>query len=258
MDNELEQLFDNRLKFKLLLDTINNPDLISYLKDNNIPEKFGLMLLVQMNLLEIANVETLVGILQSQCDSIQECANLLEQSIELDLVDYNGDWFIVRHKFKPDLLQKVKSLIYPLPMTTEPVTLKTNNDSAYSYIGSESVILKPKLNYHTNEVCLSHLNKMNKIALSINNINKTKNKVKPKKGDTQLKVNQKQQRLNKFMSEVNDVYSHLMMQGNKFYLAHKYDKRGRIYACGYHIQYMGNEYQKAVIELYNKKVIKDE
>jgi hypothetical protein len=258
MDNELEQLFDSRLKFDLLLKTINNPDLLTYLKDNDIPEKFGLMLLVQMNLLEIANIETLVGILQSKCDNVQHCANLLEKCIEIDLVDYNGKWFLVRHKLERNLLQKVKALIYPLPMTSKPNILKTNNDSAYSYIGSESVITKPKLNYHTNEVCLSHINKMNNIALSINNIDKTKNYVKPKKDDTAVTLNQKKQRLNKFMSETNDIYTHLIMQGNKFHLAHKYDKRGRIYPCGYHITYSGNEYQKSVIELFNKKVINDE
>lgn len=35
---------------------------------------------------------------------------------------------------------------------------------------------------------------------------------------------------------------------DKFYLTHRYDKRGRIYPTGYWINYQGNDFAKALIE----------
>jgi DNA-directed RNA polymerase len=39
-----------------------------------------------------------------------------------------------------------------------------------------------------------------------------------------------------------------MAGGNRFWLTHKYDKRGRTYCQGYHVSYQGNDYNKACIE----------
>ena len=41
----------------------------------------------------------------------------------------------------------------------------------------------------------------------------------------------------------------MVSQGNRFYLTHKVDKRGRIYAQGYHITTQGTAFKKAMIEL---------
>jgi DNA-directed RNA polymerase len=46
-----------------------------------------------------------------------------------------------------------------------------------------------------------------------------------------------------------------MMLGNEFYLTHRYDKRGRCYAQGYHVNPQGNDWNKAVIELAEKEVV---
>jgi DNA-directed RNA polymerase len=43
--------------------------------------------------------------------------------------------------------------------------------------------------------------------------------------------------------------------GNRFYMTHKYDKRGRTYSQGYHINPQGNDWNKAVIEFADKEVI---
>lgn len=47
----------------------------------------------------------------------------------------------------------------------------------------------------------------------------------------------------------------LIHQGNEFYLTHKYDKRGRLYSCGYQVSTQGNSFQKAVVELRHKEII---
>ena len=41
----------------------------------------------------------------------------------------------------------------------------------------------------------------------------------------------------------------MMALGNEFWLTHKYDRRGRTYAVGYHINSQGTDYNKAVLEL---------
>ena len=43
--------------------------------------------------------------------------------------------------------------------------------------------------------------------------------------------------------------------GNKFYLNHKVDKRGRIYCSGYHITTQGTAFKKASIELAHEEIV---
>jgi DNA-directed RNA polymerase len=47
----------------------------------------------------------------------------------------------------------------------------------------------------------------------------------------------------------------MVEMGNRFYLTHRYDKRGRTYAQGYHVNTQGNCWNKAVIELADEEVV---
>jgi len=38
-------------------------------------------------------------------------------------------------------------------------------------------------------------------------------------------------------------------------MTHRYDKRGRVYCMGYHVNYQGTPWNKAVIELADKEMI---
>ncbi len=74
-------------------------------------------------------------------------------------------------------------------MVVEPRKLKTNSDTGYLVSGFHgSVILKN--NHHEDDVCLDHLNRLNRIKLQINEqtavmvSNKWKNLDKPKNGET--------------------------------------------------------------------------
>ena len=44
-----------------------------------------------------------------------------------------------------------------------------------------------------------------------------------------------------------DVLAGLMAQGNRFHLTYKYDKRGRTYAQGYHVNPQGSDWNKACV-----------
>ena len=51
-------------------------------------------------------------------------------------------------------------------------------------------------------------------------------------------------------------FYHLMVEcGNTLYLTHKVDKRGRIYAMGYHISSMGTPFKKAMLELAKEEIV---
>ena len=51
------------------------------------------------------------------------------------------------------------------------------------------------------------------------------------------------------------VFAMLINEGNRFYLTHKYDKRGRTYCQGYHVSYQGNTYRKAILQLADKELV---
>jgi DNA-directed RNA polymerase len=39
------------------------------------------------------------------------------------------------------------------------------------------------------------------------------------------------------------------------YLTHRYDRRGRIYCTGYHVNEQGTDYHKAVLEFADKELV---
>ena len=249
--NELE--FDSNHCIKLLYEYFNTQQLKNHCKENDIPYELGINLLIQMSLHNVCNIETLVGLLDIN-NNPQETANNLIKCIKSDLVDYSTDsnLFFVRYIPNEDILTKIKEFIYPLPMLVDPEDLTFNGQSPYKTYNTHR-IMGHKMNRHNDDICLDHLNRVNKIALSLdeNVISTCKNKWKVNKEETKKS-------LGIFMKTVNDIYQSLLIHGNKFYLSHKYDKRGRTYCEGYHISYMGNQYQKACISLTRKEKIRHE
>lgn len=58
--------------------------------------------------------------------------------------------------------------------------------------------------------------------------------------------------------ETNNVIQYLLDNGNKFFFGWKYDKRGRSYSQGYHINPQGNEYRKAMLQFSDKELLTEE
>lgn len=57
--------------------------------------------------------------------------------------------------------------------------------------------------------------------------------------------------------ETDNVIQYLLDNGNTFFFGWKYDKRGRSYSQGYHVNPQGNEYRKAMLQFSNKKMLTD-
>lgn len=140
---------------------------------------------------------------------------------------------------------------YLPPMVTQPRTLHNNKDSAYLTIKEESLILKSG-NHHGGDICLDSLNRFNAVELSLDlDMLSTYDEDPTYLLDTEKKKEQ----FDKMQRESYQVYADLVQAGNVFHLAHKYDKRGRTYAQGYHVSTQGNKFKKAIINFTEKEVI---
>ena len=262
-----EKLFNKNQLIPRLRNEFNLPEIISILEEHEIPIKFGLDLLVQMSLHKRTKIIVLVGLLighfKDEEEPAQECVNMLKRAAEADLVDYSmfRNEFIVVYNITQDIQDELDQYQFPLPCLVPPKLLKNNMDTGYHSfpVNTGSVLLK-KGNHHDDDVCLDHLNKMNQTAMTINTEvarlikNQWRNLDKPKEGEDQKKYQARVKAFEKYDKASHDVMQHVYMAGNIFYLTHKYDKRGRCYSQGYHVNTQGNPWNKAVVEFAHQEI----
>lgn len=261
---ELERLYDKNQLMPRLREVFRNSDLdfINRFREIGIPEAFGLDLLAHMALRKRCNVSTLVGILRHHFDDSQLTANALTKAVEADLVDYDlrKQIFIVIYTISEEIQRDLDRFQYPLPMVIPPLEVKNNLDSGYIQ-SKRSIILKD--NFHTDDVCLDHINRVNQMKFSINFDtasmikNSWRNLDKPKEGETYEEYQQRKRAFEKYDQTAREVIDLLVQEGNEFYLTHSYDKRGRVYCNGYHVNYQGNPWNKAVIEFADKEPLNE-
>jgi hypothetical protein len=173
---------------------------------------------------------------------------------KLDLIDIDLEGGIYS-VLEPDdeELSWINNAMYPLPHIIEPKEVHNNWESPYITYNNNT-ILGSTQNRHDKDICLDHINRVNKIALQINTSMLSVAKNKWKTSDTNKDTYQS---LKEFTKKEQDTINSIIVLSNKFYLSHGYDKRGRTYCRGYYINPMGNEYQKSLVELYDKEFIND-
>ncbi|WP_051299002.1 hypothetical protein [Marinobacterium litorale] len=148
------------------------------------------------------------------------------------------------------LMNFIRQTKYLPPMVCPPEVITSNYDSGY-LTKKESMILGWNA-FHEGNICLDSINKFNQVPLSLNvELLKTYSEA-PKQ---LLTDPEKQEQWEKFVTDSYVVYRDLVKQGNKFWLTHKVDKRGRTYAQGYHVSSQGNAFRKAILELHDKEVV---
>ena len=260
---ELETLFNkNQLITRIKSEFINceSFDFTAYFEANDIPAGFGFDLLVQMNLHKRCDLATLIGVLNKHYENVQTTAEMLEKCARLDLVDWSPHFnlFIVKATISQDVQDDLDRFQYPLPMVTRPRLVRTNRDTGMLNTGG-SLILKN--NHHEGDICLDHINRSNDIKFTINFHvadmvkNQWKGLDKAKPGEPKADFDKRKKAFIKYDKTAREVMQIVTEHGNSFHLLHKYDKRGRTYSCGYHINYQGAAWNKSVIELFNKEVI---
>lgn len=136
------------------------------------------------------------------------------------------------------------------PMVCEPLPLTHNFSSGY-LTHNDSLILGSG-NHHDGDICLDVLNLMGKVALTLDTEFLSQVEETPTyELDTPEKIDQWQ------AFKKQSVYFYMLMVecGNRFWLNHKVDKRGRIYAHGYHITTQGTAYKKAMLEFADGEIV---
>lgn len=225
---------------------------------------FALDLLTQMALHKRCNLPTLVGILRKHfepaLESSQLAADALHKAVQSGLVDWNAalKLFIVRFTITEDVQRDIDRFQYPLPMVVPPQLVADNHDTGY-LTSRNSLILRK--NHHDGDICLDHINRVNAIRFTLDYDtarmikNRWRNLDRPKQGETKLDFAKRVKAFEKYDRTAKDVMTKLFQHGNEFYLTHKYDKRGRVYCQGYHVNYQGAPWNKAVIELADKELV---
>lgn len=149
-----------------------------------------------------------------------------------------------------EVVDFINNSAYLPPMVCEPLELNSNYDSGY--LSHKDSLILGKGNHHDGNICLDVLNTLNKVALKLDVEFLRTTDEEP---TFDLDTAEKRDMWLNFKSESAHMYARMHNLGNEFYLTHKVDKRGRIYAQGYHISTQGSSYKKAMLELANEEVV---
>ena len=148
------------------------------------------------------------------------------------------------------LIHYIDQSQYLPPMVCAPLEVTSNYTSGY-LTHNDSLVLG-KGNHHNGDLCLDVINLLNQIPLSLDTSLLSKLEEDP---TFDLDTPEKRQHWDAFKRQSYEFYLMLAQYGNRFYLTHKVDKRGRIYAQGYHINTQGTAFKKAMVELAETEVI---
>ena len=138
--------------------------------------------------------------------------------------------------------------MFPLPMLAPPKKLKKNFSSPYTS-ASESVMLGHIRNHHDGEMCLDVINIQNSSRLSLD-LDFMASVSMPSKLGPKMYA--------QFTDQLNTVAGHIDDANNLFWLAHRIDKRGRLYTKGHHVNYQGTPWQKACVVLHDEEPLTSE
>ena len=262
----LEQIHFSNQTLSKLRKTFSQPVIIDHLREHGIPLDFGLEFLAQIGLHRRANFKTMFGLLhhhfsEGKDEGLQNCADMIEAAIEAGLCNYDplSREMTVAVAIPADVQAELDKFQYPMPMVCKPKPLSSNRHSAY-LTGGSGVILK-RYNHHDDDVCLDHLNRLNCVELCLNMDtarmieNTWSNLQRQKDDETRDQYLKKVKAFVKYDTSARDVMQFVFISGNKFHMTHRYDKRGRTYAQGYHINPQGNEWNKAVVEFSTKELV---
>lgn len=274
-DNQkmIETFFNARQTKPLIQkELLSSQTVIDTIRASELDENFVLDLLCHMVLAKRSPVNALVGMLhhhfQSNFQPMQATADALEKAIQAQLVlwDPEKEQVVIRFEVSSTVHTLINQYQYLPPMIVPPRKISRvpgyNRGSGYLTVHTDSLILKN--NHHDGELCVDNLDNYNQVPLQLNIkvatlINNTwKNLDKPREDETYEEYMKRDKAFDKYQKDTAFTMALLVEMGNRFYVTHKYDKRGRTYAQGYHINPQGNCWNKSCIELADEELINQE
>jgi hypothetical protein len=207
-------------------------------------------------------------------DSVQTIAEVLAVLTETNVFDLNKHHrnasiqVISNIQFSDELSKFIEYSCYLPPLVCKPKKLVNNRSSAYYTHNNDSHILGGGFNHHDGNICLDVLNARNAIPLSLDVEFLCTVEEEPTHDLDTIETDEdlsdwkiadmvRKQKANwaSYKEQSYYFYSLMVNQGNRFYLDHKVDKRGRMYDCGYHITPQGTSFKKAMINLADKEPV---
>lgn len=261
---EQEKLYNKNQLMRRLRAEFNEPEVVNYCAENALPVDFTTDFLATMALHKRTTISTLVGSLchhfENLKDQLQVTADMIYAMIDHDFADWDhiSKMVVIRLEILDSVQEEIDRYQYPLPMICEPAKVKTNRDTGY-YTSRGSIILKN--NHHDDDVCLDHINRVNQTVYALNADtvrliqNEWRHLDKAKEDETFEDFQKRVKAFRKYDRVSREIIESLILAGNRFHLTHRYDKRGRTYAQGYHVNTQGNSWNKAVVEFADKELV---
>lgn len=267
---ELEELHHKNQLLPRLRAEFEIEEIFDHADEHDLDHEFIVDLLAQMVLHKRATASTLIGILwrhftdnHEDTTGFQHCADAIVKAAEVDFIDWHqlAQQFVLRIDVSDDVYADLERYQYPLPLVVLPKEVKTNRDTGYWSMGCAKGSLILRGGHHDDDICLDHINRVNRTALRVNPEtaemvqNQWRGLDRQKTDETKEEYLRRVKAFEKYDRTARDVMQHLFMAGNRFHLSHKYDKRGRCYAQGYHVNPQGNDWNKAVIEFADGELV---
>lgn len=172
-------------------------------------------------------------------------------AFDIDKADKMASLTLVsRFNLPVNLVDFIENSQYLPPMVCKPLELTHNFSSGY--LTHNDTLILGTGNHHDGDICLDVLNLMNSVPLRLDTDFLCKVEEEP---TFELKDQETTDQWNIFKKQSYKFYNLMVQCGNKFYLTHKVDKRGRIYSMGYHITTQGTAFKKASIELAHEEIV---
>jgi hypothetical protein len=250
---------------KNLEELFNRNQLMDVLRQQFSPlteDPFQLDVLCQIYLHKQADVPTMVGLFSPKWGEPEDVGKMLIEAVEADLLDFDieTERFIVKYTLTNDVEEILARYQFPLPMVVRPLKVQNNTMGSGYFDTRGRIVLNGSDIFDETDQCLDHINRANSVALTLNLdvvASEEGNKIIPKRkvGEGFEDYRKRVKQAETFYDHSLDVMKGLTALGNEFWLTHKYDRRGRCYAVGYHVNSQGTDYNKAVLDLAKKEII---
>ena len=257
----LETLFSKYQLLPVLREEFHSIVSPTIMEDHGVEPAMATEALVQIYLHRQADPATMVGILSPKYGEPQFVADKLLLLVIHDYLDYDEvqDKFMVKYDVSDDVKAMLDLYQYPLPMVVKPLPITDNYESGYLSIKTP-VVLNGSKYFDDKDMCLDHLNRANSVALTMDFgvINSAEGKfLKPTRaiGEDFDEFQKRVRQANTFYTTSVEAMESLESLSDEVYLTHRYDRRGRVYASGYHVSTQGDDYRKAVLQLAHKELV---
>ena len=224
-----------------------------------------------MKLVSIASMCAKFLNMDSKPESIQTCAELIGLMKPIDIFDYgrnedNSVILISNMTLTQELIDHIQYACFLPPMLHPPKRLRHNRSSGYITQQGQSLILGGYTNHHEGCISLDVLNTLNSVAYEIDTQfiashveewhreQLTTEEYKELSRADKALYNLNEQTWEDYQEQCQALYNLIIREGNVCYFNHRIDKRGRIYAQGYHLNPQGKPYKKAMLNLKSKEI----